>query len=419
MLKKTLLSTTVAAVVALCAPGAVAPASAGGIKVQSIKVRPMVRPHIRPITPRARIRVLTKRLAKKKQEQNKQKNQNAAQTTVSRKVIAAKSVPLPDVPLPRPKPDLADAMNTAGPSKEQASELGQIKHLKEAIEASKGVSELALVNHPLGLPDPLNPEDGHDAHDPRQDNPAPGGPGFVTPGGAQFGDTLTGAGVDSALFAFLDNSHGTAPRNTPGNKTVDAAEQALGVTPGKIAAAIGGVASGDDDEAATLPVYNSKNTRGDVVHWDYWSSPSENAAGATEFKFRADGSSTIIQDTYRDVDGDGTAERHDRIVTEYGQNGERSETLPTVNELRNPDDAGGGDHPFHWLKEKPKTMLDVISGIGPGAMPQDPGSSQPVQSTSATPIVSRQDLVSKYDPDSANGGGTRTPLGNICTHSEC
>ncbi len=446
MRKTTLLTTATAAAIALCAPGALGPAGAGNNKVPTVKVRPMVRPHIRPITPRVHVRIPTSRLVNKKHRHSKRKDRDTARAAKvpSQRVVVAKPAIRFDVPLPSPRPDLTGVTHAPALGKKQASELARIKDVKQAIEASEGVSELARADHALGLPDPLHPEHDRDAGMSGQDNPVPIGPGLIAPGSRQFGDALAGAGVDSPLFGFLDNSHGTAPRNTPGSATGDAAKQALGVTPGSIAAAIGGVAGHGTttyrdpgtgtittktvtpdsiDVTKTTVTFNETGTdssvREDRVNYD----PNTRNLVEREVMMQAGVGAPQNVHRYNYISG-----REDtwvrgwhgrRVPGSYSELHAPSGQIRSVDRRYDPDHVEGGDHPFHWLKEKPKTILDRITGIGPGAMPQDPGSSDPVQSTSRPAVVSQQDLVSQYDPDSARGGGTPTPLGGICTHSEC
>lgn len=409
MLKKALLSTVAMAFLAVTPQGAVTPALGAQMKIKpKVKVAP--KPRIRVIKPRVRVRVNTKHLAPKKQ--GGEENSSAVTTRAPR---ATQQVPRV-MALPLRKPQLGDESKVPG---DKTSELSQIEGLKDAMEASEGMIEVATIGATFNLPDPLNPHEDEQANASDTANPSVDGSAVVPPGSSQLGDPLNGAGPDSDAFGFLENSHRTAPRNTPGSKTGDAAKNALGVTPGRIAAAIGGIASGDDDDAATLPVYTGKDTRTDEVHRDYWA--NERANGSTMFKFRADGSSTIVQDIYGDLGGDPDTDLHDRRVIEIDGEGQRTETefdTSRVDELRDPDSAPGGNHPFHWLEGPRETILDVIAGIGPGGFQPGPGESQSVSWSLSAPVISQHTLISNYDPDSTRSGGAPTPI-PTCLHSEC
>ena len=399
MLKKILLASAASAVLALSAQGAATPVYAQANIKPKVKVAPKAR--IRVVKPRVRIRVDTKRLAKKKQNSanGQQPTPTVATHTTSRLPRTAS--------MPKPTADL-----TKGLPEDKAAELAQIKELREAVEQSKSIASLDVVGVSLGLGDPLNPDENQSEENPADgEAPQTGGSGLTPPGSDQFGNPLAGAGVDHAAFGFLANSNGTAPRNSSGSRAADAAKDAVGVTPGRIASAIGGVASTDTVQYGQGgdKNYQYEMFSGNARYVNRGTELADGTYMVEHLSYSPDGETyewhlyRNSEDTSPENEIDGGSVRYDNDVAE----------------LRNPDYVdGGGKHPFYWLDKPQETLLDRVAGFGPGGLPPAPDGTQPPGHNGGTPIVSKDDLVSNYDPDSSQKGSRPTPI-PLCFHSEC
>lgn len=97
-----------------------------------------------------------------------------------------------------------------------------------------------------------------------------------------------------------------------------------------------------------------------------------------------------------------------------------------VNELRDPDSAGASWVP-PWCtgdarcgRNTPLTTATVAGLMEKvnKTLPPAPDGTQPPGHNGGTPVVSKDDLVSTYDPDSRNDGSGPTPI-PTCMHSEC
>ncbi len=358
-------------------------------KMQIVAPKPVMIKPVRPTIARPHIKVRVNRdlLEKKADQDNGQAGAlpRSASRGHGKKDVAAM---LPPQRLPKPRPDFED----------QAGDIADAAGIEGIGEIDPDA--LRVATNPLdpdGAFGGLLPGAGDDE---QQADSDPTGP-FGRPGG---GDSMWNDPRDR-MGSTIPNPAGESSHSK------DAPETAPGVrvTPGLIAAAMGGVAG-----TVTLPLH--KETSGDRVSVLQFSSSTY-----TE-KTRRDGTSTQILDerqpdgaidrNVQETDEDGS-QTHTNIY--IGPDGEAASSgeIP-VHELRNPDYVeGGGYIPVNCgsvgcnESRKGKPGLRLSDGMVRALT--DPEHSAAGPRTGADPIVSQHDLLSQYDPEFA-GGGEPTPI---------
>ena len=469
MLKKVLLA-SVAAVVLAAAPQAnVAPAHAANIKIkanQKIQIKP--RPRIRVVKPKVRIRINRNRLARKKQQEpDPTEVQQVVSTTPTtpRENPSAVEPVLQFMPAPRPKPDrfrkqveaaveraprpkpdpvrvatIDPSYDEFGPVDEaQSRELAAMKDVAEAARLARDLIEAARLGERLGMGgpfvDPLSPADDDAEH----------GNGGLDQGGpladrGRLGDPLWGAGVESGIFGFIPNSNGTAPANANHGQTAASARSALAVTPDTIARALAGVASGSTDSGqwfwgvphSTESWGHGRRTDGSggsfqTDQFEFWRDGSRahyrvlydhNDDSVTQWTWRWNEDNELVRaecsgphcfgndKANAERKSDGDIQMDKPETADSGGKPDKDKPGKDATKLYDPDSAEGGAHPFHWIREpRNNTQITGVGGMTPGPMPQDPNSGQIVQQAPQRALLSQDDVLTTYDEDSRPRGG--------------
>ena len=330
----------------------------------------------------------------------------------------------------------------------------QLKDIREAIQLSEAVLDIANLRRPVHLPfgDPLE-----------EDNTVDEQAGALNPffkegsfGSRNMrpGDQLSGAGPGWPGFGFIANSHskpvpGTAP---------------IGVTPARIRRAIGGVASNGDSDAPERTYTRVESgviqkrvyQDGSVMHYKNINPGGNTPESTSDGVYRE---TTAVYNADRQLLGrtDTSARRADepgeRIIestavtflgrqsitttqtSRVARDGTRrivargTSVRNMVNERRNPDYVDGSGWLPHWCKGgagcgQSTSTSAILRAMNRNARVLTPGPGQETAQPqhNGPPIVSQHDLLAKYDPESSQSlsrQGRSQHLRDGCFHSEC
>jgi hypothetical protein len=392
------------------------------IKIQTQMVAPKasiiqsIRPNI--VRPGVQVRVNRDRLRKKAPQADGQADALPGAAAAPVKAPAATAL-IPPKRLPQPRPDFeeraGDIADLAG-----IDGIGEINpdDLRVATNPHGAVGRLG----DFGLP-------GEPEEDQQGARPGPSGPFGRLGGNDSIWNDPRGAMGSAIPNPAGENSHGKdAPETAPGVR----------VTPGSIAAAIGGVASGSDNGDHVFEDEDGSATGRPGGRFQF------NGSGGADGEYQSeiytnedretgDKTTVIIDADGRTIEnihpnGDRSASRTeggDIVEYDYGTAPRHVETAPVVfdnagpkdtgvNKLENPDYVGGGGYiPVNCgsvecnASRKGKAGLRLSDGMVRALT--DPEHSAAGPRNGAAPIVTRNDLLSQYDPE-FNGGGGPTPI---------
>jgi hypothetical protein len=390
-------------------------------KMHVVAPKPVMIKPIRPTITRPHVRVRVNRDLLEKKADRDDGQAEALPRSVSqphRKKGVAAMLPLQR--LPKPRPEFEDAL----------------KDIRDVINAD-GVSgadpdEIQVATIPHGSNGPLG-----DFGLPGQDGDtgkAPGGGQTSGPLGGMPGNDNMWNDPYGAIGSDIPNPAG---ENSHGKDTPETAP-GVRVTPGSIAAAIGGVASGSDNgDDHSFVDENGSATGRPGGRFQFNASTGEDGEYQSEIYTNEDRQTGVKTTVIFDRDGrtievihpngDRSASRTEGgeiVENDYETAPRHVETAPVVfdnagpkdtgvNKLENPDHVAGGYVPVNCgsvgcnESRKGKPGLRLSDGMVRALT--DPEHSAAGSRTSAEPIVTQYDLLSQYDPE-FNGGGGPTPI---------